>query len=558
MRQAIRQSTVAVLVASALSGCAISTIAPIKEEVAKEHQGATDSFKRMNAGEKLVAAKPLPTVERKESAFLPVRKVTSTVQMNRSTDPMLVRNIAVNRIFASAQDLAERLTGLSGIPVSVDQDVIAPVNQTAAAAAGARPMGTAMPLPTPIGGVALNPSMNPGDFPMTLSYSGTLAGLLDVACSRIGISWSYEDGRIRLFRYTSRTFRVNALPGDTSMDALVGNSGSSSGSGGGGGGASGGSGGGGNSSVQKAGMTFSGLSVWKGMEEAIKVMLSKQGHVVVTPALGTVTVTDTPAIVSQVEKFVDQQNEALARQVVVNVKVIRVELNDENKYGINWNVVYSALNQNWGMTFSTAIAAITGGGNLGANILANPTSKALAPWAGSGALIEALSTQGRVSNVTSASVTTINNQPAPIQVGRQTSYVASSSTTITSGVATTTMTAGQISSGFSMTVLPHIMEGNRMFLQYAMDLSSLLSLNTITAGNSFMQTPDLDTRNSLQRVIVNSGDTIVVSGFESSDNNGETSGVGDANVPVAGGSLHGSKKKSVLVLLIQPVLMAGS
>lgn len=568
---------------AALAGCSSSAIAPLKNEVERDSALASQHLTSLQSAKKVGVAPEQVARHFDNEVYLPVRKVAVSKSGKIKQDPALARQITVNRTFISAQELAERITALSGVPVIVSPDVTAlPPGQIGGAGAMYGQPMQPTPLPTMVaggggaGGVAglpqpggpanafggMNPSgamygsvVQAGGFPVSLAYNGSLAGFLDVTSSRIGISWEMEEGQIRLFRYVSKTFRLSALPGDTSMDAKVG---TSSGSGAG----VAGNGGTGSStmsssSAQNSGVNFSGLSVWKSAEDSIKAMLTPAGKVVVAPALGTVTVTDTPTVMSAVEKFVEHQNKALSKQVVVNVRVLSIELSDTNNYGINWDVFYTSLSENFGMSFKSGVAAIQGAGSLALNVLGTAgqnTNSAIKSWAGSKAIIEALATQGRVSTVTSASVTTLNNQPAPIQVGRQTSYVASSSTSISTGVATTSMSSGMVNSGFSMSILPHILDGNRMLLQYAVDMSSLLSLNTVKSGDTIMQTPDLDTRNSLQRIVVNSGDTVVVAGFENGEVSSKTQGVAGAENPGLGGAVNGKRSKSIIVILLQPVI----
>jgi len=567
----------ALLVASVLAGCSVTAIAPLKDQADAEASTAAEHLAAIRNARKVETAVPKPVAQHLDSdVYIPVRKMAASKLSKIAQDPALARQITVNRTFVSAQELAERVTALSGVPVIVSPDVTAvqpgqmpgPLGMAGGAPGlQGQPMAGLPPLPPmPIpGSVPGTPGiaspfgtqygavMQAGGFPVNLSYTGSLAGFLDVTSSRIGISWELLDGQIRLFRYLSKTFRLSALPGDTSMDAKVGTT-SGSGSAGAGAGSSGSSQS--SSSAQNSGVNFAGLSVWKSIEDSVKAMLTPAGKVVVASALGTITVTDTPAIVSAVEKFMEQQNAALSRQVVVNVRVLSVDMNTRDSYGINWDVVYTALSNNIGVGFKSGVGAIQGAGNLALSVLstAGSTNSAIKSWSGSKAIIEALGTQGKVSTVTSASVTTLNNQPAPIQVGRSTSYVASSSTAITTGVATTSMTAGVVNSGFSMSLLPHIIDNNRMLLQYAVDMSSLLSLNTVTSGTSIMQTPDVDTRNSLQRIMVNSGDTIVVAGFENSEVNAQSRGVAGAENPAIGGSVVGKRNKNIIVILLQPVI----
>jgi len=54
--------------------------------------------------------------------------------------------------------------------------------------------------------------------------------------------------------------------------------------------------------------------------------------------------------------------------------------------------------------------------------------------------------------------------------------------------------------------------------------------------------------------MINSGDTIVVTGFENNEVNAKTQGVVDANNPALGGAVLGKRTKATIIILIQPVL----
>lgn len=550
-----------------IAGCSTAVLKPYREESGKVVNEANVASSAMKTGQPVAVSKSQSVQHLDGGVYIPVRKISVSKTFHAATDPALQRQITVNRSFSSAQEIAERITGLTGIPAVIAPDVaqgnqnVMAAPQTAGAALPIAPgMGNAgMPTPIPsVNGQSILPfaAQQPGGFPVNLSYSGSLSGFLDVACARLGIAWEMRDGQIRLFRNMSRTFRLMAMPGDMSMDAKVGTSSADSGASG----TSGGGNGSSSNSTQNAGVNFSGLSVWKSIEDSIRAMLTQaqsggvSGKVVTSPALGTVTVTDTPAVVAEVEKFIDTQNAALSKQVVVNVRVLAVELTDSNNYGIDWDAVYKNVSSGIGFSFKTATTAITGAGSLGMSVLGAADGAKETQWSGTNAMITALSAQGRVSTVTSATVTTLNNQPAPIQIGRATSYVSNSTTSITSGVSTTSMSTGTVNSGFSMSILPHIIEGRRLMMQYAMDISSLLKLSTVTAGDSVIQTPDVDRRTSLQRVMVNSGDTIVVAGFENREVAAKTQGVASAETPALGGSVLGSDNRTVLVILIEPVV----
>lgn len=544
----------AVIVYFTLAGCAPGMVRPINADVEKEH-AKTVSMLNLGRQAKSADERKTPSIERVNRLWLPSRKLTSS-EIKAPLNEVLKRAITINRPFSNIQEVAERITTLTGIPVTVSPEALTPLTANTPGVTGT-PAMTSVPIVPALQPMGQGFPGMPGTTgnSVNLVYNGNLSGFLDVASARYSVYWEWNDNKVRFFRTATKTFRLVALPGDTTLSAKISNqSGGSSGSG-----AASSSGGSSASSSQEAGVSFSGLSVWKGIEDSIKTMLTTSGKLTVTAATGTVTVTDTPQVLQQVEKFIEQQNTSLGRQVVVNVRVLAVDLSDSDNYGINWNIVYNSLSENFGWTLNNAFAPEVGASSLALKILGTAgaaTNSNIKSWAGSEAMIDALSKQGRVSQITSASVTTLNNQPAPIQVGRQTSYLASSTTTIgTAGApSTTTLQPGLITTGFSMNLVPHMLDGDRILLQYAVDLSSLLNLATVSSGGSSIQTPEIETRNFLQRVMLNSGDTLVVTGFEQSNQSANMQGVGSASNTALGGGVKGSTNKTVLVILIQPVI----
>src|SRR5438105_5009838 len=322
---------------------------------------------------------------------------------------------------------------------------------------------------------------------------GSLKGLLDTAAVRFGVSWRYVQGEIEFHLLDTRTFQVSAVPGDSALTANVG-SGSSFGSdasAGAGGSAGGGMGG----NAQTTGVR-SQLSVFSSLERSVGAMLSTQGTVVSSPATGTLTVTDTPAILRRVGSFIERENRTLARQVMINVTVLSVSTGQEDNMGLKWDLVYKDLLNRFGV--SSNQDSSQGGPSFSAAILDTSRSR----LAGSTMMVSALSTQGKVRKETSASVATLNHQPVPVQVARQTAYLKSSQTTITANVgSSTSLTPAVVNSGFTMTLLPSVLDNGTVILQFSTDISSLRRISTVSSNGpngSMIQTPEIDTRNFLQ------------------------------------------------------------
>jgi len=464
-----------------------------------------------------------------------------------------------DRTVTSLSELAERLTLRSGIPTKVSLDAQSVANNVVQATqSGPSGSATQTSLVAPVAMASIQNAAQSGakaKTPVRITYAnGTFKGLLDTVAARFGVYWKYANGTIQFFYTDSRTFQIVALPGDSTFSASVASQSSSTGgveSSGGSSGSSGSSGSGSSGGVssrngQNTGIT-SQLSVYSSMEKTVASMLSSHGKVVSSPATGTMTVVDTPDTLDRVAEFIETENKSLSRQITINVTVLSVTLSEGDNYGIQWNLVYKNLLDNY--KIQNTISPPNGSTSFTAGVL----SSASGNFAGSSVVINALSQQGKVREETSASVVTLNNQPVPVQVATQTSYLASSQTTLTNTVGvSTTLTPGVVTTGFNMSILPHVLNNGSLLLQFTTDISALVSLLPVSSGSSSIQVPTVDTRNFMQRVAMKSNETLIISGFEQTDDNMTRNGIGTPGNYLFGGGVNGTNEKQVIVILITP------
>jgi type IVB pilus formation R64 PilN family outer membrane protein len=493
----------------------------------------------------------------------------TTIKLDRADTlpPVFLQPATFDSDVGSLAEFAEHITRLTHIPTRVSPNATgdAQANTRGGPAAMVPVLGDVPPLPTLPG---LEPSRGsaPGmaaaaglATPTHISYrNGDLRGLLDAAAARFGVSWKVANGTILFYFTDTRTFQVSAIPGDASVNANVMSGATSDNSTGNGNTASSGNGQNSNQPTVSATNTAntvvnSQLSVFSSLSASIKAMLSRYGSVVSSPATGSITVTDTPDVLDQVAHFMDAQNRSLSKQVLISVTVLSVDLSDDDSYGINWNAVYQALGTSFSLANTFATTA-TNPVSFTAQVI-TPNSRA----SGTQAMISALSQQGRVRRKTSASITTLNDQPVPVQVATQQGYLAAVSTTNTANVGSeTALTPGTVTTGFNMTLLPHVLDNGTVLLQFYTNISSLLQLQTVQSGGQQIQTPEIDTRNFLQRVSMKSGQTLVLSGYEAANDNLTKSGVGTPTNYAFGGGYQGTRDRQEIVILITPVMMNGA
>ncbi len=512
----LKSKIMVVSVSLALGACSTPQMRVADAVVDKNLDDTSRALAR--SGEVVARDPAIQVLVPKDGVWMPVKKFDLSISDEGRR--LLARKITINRSYESVMEVAQRLTMMFGAPVTVAPDALGGASGT--------PAGANMPQ-----------ANSPAPESISIAYSGPLSGFLDIVAARYGLNWSLTDGKVLIFRNVTRTFVIKAVPGSAALSSNVSN----------------GTTNGGAASSNRTTLSAEALSVWKAIEDGIKAILSERGRFVVSPSTGSVTVTDTSSVMGSIEAFIAQQNAHLSRQVTVQVQVLSVSLDESDNYGINWNAVFKSIGGNYGLALANSFTTPEGSAGLSFAI-PSTASGALGQWIGSEAVISALAKQGRVSVVTSATAVTLNNQPVPVQVGRQTGYLASSTTTITNGVASTSLTPGTVTTGFSLTVLPHIQDAKSLFLQYSVDISNLLEMQQVTAGDSTIQTPTIETRNFMQRIGLKTGETLVLAGFEADQNSSSSQGVGDARFSVLGGGKGGINSKNIIVILLRPTLSA--
>ncbi len=379
-----------------------------------------------------------------------------------------------------------------------------------------------------------NPVGNPLETETNVSVDGSVRTALDLVSSKFGISWRYDEvsNTIEFFRVETRSFQV-FFPGGSTQEVTVGKSS-------------------GEDQVieQETEFQNSGGN-WEEIESGINSILSPYGRATVLQSTGSVVVSDTPQNLRFVGEYVEKINEVFGRQVYLEFRVVRVSMRDNNEFQATWaGIIENIQGGESQLTLDSAGNLLSSAANQ-FNIIRTNNGASLA--------LDLLATKANLSEVTTHSVTTLSNQPAPIRVVTDTSYISgvnqesgySNSETIISQVETSS-----VDTGFSVTLTPRVQNAERLQLQIAMEISNLLELKSF--DDTLIQTPTLDRRALVQRAWLNTGQTLVMSGFMSDRESENLSGSGDAGFWGLGGGRQNNKDQQVLMVLITPYIQSGA
>lgn len=435
--------------------------------------------------------------------------------------------------------------------------VVTPDAQAILAPTGGKTEQLSGPVPAPdpngmvplaaLGGSPVRPApaVTTGTALRGVFWQGELGGLLDNVTTRLGLSWRYEQGRIAIFYLDTRTFPVMFMDSKASFGSKT-VSGTTSSMG-----ATGDSSGGGlsgDSNTSQATEMEIKSSLYEDVTNTIKSMLTP-GTGRMNLSAGVLTVTDTPRVLELIGRYLDDRNKELNRQVVLNVQVYSVEKRTQDQYGIDWNAVFNSGSVGVSLT-NAFTGAASDALNGGVSILDGK-------GAGTKAFIKALSEQANVSVMTEASSMTTNLSAVPIQVALQQDYASNVTKDNTANVgSSSSITKSTITTGFNMTVLPFLMpQSPKMQLQFAMNMSDDPTMRTFTSDTSSVELMKTRLKTFTQRVIMQSGQTLVLSGYQSLNNTANRQGVGSFRFFGLGGGANGENNKTMLVILITPVIL---
>jgi MSHA biogenesis protein MshL len=324
------------------------------------------------------------------------------------------------------------------------------------------------------------------------------------------------------------------------------------------------------------------MNFWQSLEQSLLALLPKDAShtVVVNAESGVIAVRAMPNELNDVGKFLAKIQSTMGRQVVLEAKIIEIDLNHDYQAGVNWSALLSNGNQHYFLgqsspsTFSSDLLAPSGPtvnvapGNPVTGLVSSTLGGAFTIAAESkdfASYINLLQVQGNTRVLSSPRVSTLNNQKAIIKSGSDQFFVTNVTSNTVASTATSTSNSIELTSFFSgvaLDVTPQIDDDGGVILHIHPTVSAVTSQNlTVTyAGQTDTLPLALSRiRESDSVVKARSGQIIVIGGLmtaQKSNTNYQTPILG--SIPVVG-NLFKSKQtqddKTELVILLKPIVV---
>ena len=346
--------------------------------------------------------------------------------------------------------------------------------------------------------------------------------------------------------------------------------------------------------------TSSATDFWTDLKEALVALVGGVGDgrsVVISPQSGVVVVRALPEQLRSVEQYLKATRLAVERQVILEAKILEVQLNSGFQSGINW-ASFASFGGGGSNRMSTGFLApgtglaplpaaggqppvLTSGGTAGIAASSGFSLANAANNAGSlfglafqtsnfAAMISFLESQGSVHVLSSPRIATMNNQKAVLKIGTDEFYVTGVSTTTNSNVSGNTtspnVTLQPFFSGVVLDVTPQIDEEGNIMLHVHPSVSQVSTINKIvnlgSAGSLQLPLAASSTSEMDSMVRGQDGRIVAIGGLmrqsTTADNN-QAPGIGD--VPVLGALFRNTERstqKRELVVLIKPTIVDGA
>jgi MSHA biogenesis protein MshL len=320
---------------------------------------------------------------------------------------------------------------------------------------------------------------------------------------------------------------------------------------------------------------------WSELSRTLGALVGdKDGNrVVLNPQSGVVLVRARSAEMRQVENYLKAIQGSVNRQVMLEAKIIEVQLNDDYQAGINW----AAFNRAGQTRFAVGATPTGIGFPSGNSVLGSTLGSVLGQGAASpltiaaltdnfAGLINFLDTQGTVHVLSSPRIATLNNQQAVLKVGTDEFFVTNVSSTTTAlgvsgAVSSPNVTLRPFFSGIALDVTPQISEGGQITLHIHPAITRVLEkIKVVDLGNGQgelrlpLASSSVSETDSIVRV--RDGTTVAIGGLMRQAFIDDDSSVpGAAQVPVLGAFFRqrnrSSQKRELVILLKTTVVDSG-
>ena len=325
---------------------------------------------------------------------------------------------------------------------------------------------------------------------------------------------------------------------------------------------------------------------WDDLSKALKTIVGEEKgrSIVISPMSGVIVIRAMPDELKNVAAYLKASQISIERQVILEAKIVEVQLNESFQSGVNWAVFGNGANSHLSAGQGSAGSSLSPSGALSSSVLTATPGASLLPTTATSlptgtapgtlfglafqtsnfaALLNFLETQGDVHVLSSPRIATLNNQKAVLKVGTDEFFV----TEVTGGTQATTAIAGTAPtvrvqpffSGIALDVTPQIDENNEIILHVHPSVSTVSTVNKIVNLGALMGVYNLPLASSSVSetdsiVRARDGQIVAIGGLMRQAETNDESGLPGLPKSIFGQTNRRTEKRE-LVILLKPTVV---
>lgn len=246
------------------------------------------------------------------------------------------------------------------------------------------------------------------------------------------------------------------------------------------------------------------------LEQMLQKIVSKGGAYSLNRLSGTLYVKDTPGVITTVSSLVNHLRDIMAREILIEARIVEVVLADEYSYGIDWSILRGEI--------SGATKINSASWALGRGLVLSGVHKAFSV----DVTLDALRTFGDAKIVSNPSIRAKHGHPSIISVGTSITYKKTVSTTTTSTVTdiqeSTDVEVSTVFDGLILGLVPFIEEDGSITLlinpiKSDVDPESIEPVKVSDRSDESISLPKVSIKEMSTTIGVRSGNVILLGGL---------------------------------------------
>jgi len=422
--------------------------------------------------------------------------------------------------------LADRITQATQIPVRIKPEALLPADHflPRLSKAAVQTAGT---------------TMTHGHVPMG---PRPLPEVLDIVSRRLGVLWRYRDRALEFYRTETRVFDVRALTLSAHADARLGRTVSSK------------SGGFDNSS--RTSLVASDQHVLLAINQRLEPFLTRAAIIAAQPGASTsIVVTDTPDVLNEIAQYLERENRILTRRVRLVFEEITLVTHQDAEFGLDWDTLWEQGKLAASLSSTLAATSVNG---VTAKLGALPSASVR-----SQAVLRALSKYGTVLRHVTIPVLTLNRRPVTHAVRTTFSYIDQVKSTQSSenghaaprsGLGSVSVSQKEETVGAFLTLVPDAQENGQVLLSVAYDNTVAQPLKSVVVGDPGsrlqIQQVTIDGHGTVQQVALKTGQPMLISGFDSKQDESDQSRLTPESPLILGGSSRAKQSRTATLIMV--------